>query len=171
MLLFIRIDVIWVLSGQLNEWVEALIHRHAASFEVRELLILQLHSAAGHVVGTKLSFKLIPHNQIDVCVGIVVRVPPICCHRKELVCGKKNFLIIRAMGDHELHLYGLEPILALHGIISSGEGGGASSQKLSQMRLVRWRGRRCLLILKKKLGLIKCLLHEISNKRFWHNSS
>jgi hypothetical protein len=96
---------------------------------------------------------------------IVVRIPQICCHPKELVCSKKNFLTIRAMGDHELLLYSLEPILTLHGIICLGEGGGASSQKLSQMRLVRWRGRRCLLILKKKLGLIKCLLLEISNER------
>jgi hypothetical protein len=28
-----------------------------------------------------------------------------------------------------------------------------------------------MLILKKKVGLIKCLLFEISNERLWHNSS
>jgi hypothetical protein len=53
------------------------------------------------------------------------------------VRGKKNFLAIHALGDHKLLLYPLEAILILHGIISLGEGGGASSQKLSKTRLVR----------------------------------
>jgi hypothetical protein len=93
------------------------------------------------------SMKLIPHNRIDVYVSIAVCLPPICCHPKEHVCGKKNFVVIRAMEDHELLLDPLESILGLHGILSFGEGGGASSQKLSQTRLVRWQGRRCLLLL------------------------
>jgi hypothetical protein len=66
----------------------------------------------------------------------------------ELVCSKKNFLVICALDDHELLFCPLEPILIFHGILSLREGGGASSQKFSQMRLVRWQGRRCLLLVR-----------------------
>jgi hypothetical protein len=72
-------------------------------------------------VGTKTSLKLIPRNQVDVCISIAVRLPPICCRPKELVCGKKNFLTVHVLGDHKLLLYALDPILSLR------EGGGASS--------------------------------------------
>jgi hypothetical protein len=70
-----------------------------------------------------MSLKLIPRNQIDVRMSIAVRLPPICCRPKELVCGKKNFLMIRALGDHELLVYPLEPIFGIHGILSFREGG------------------------------------------------
>jgi hypothetical protein len=84
----------------------------------------------------EMNLKLIPHNQIDVCMSIVVRLPPICCYPKELVCGKKNFLVIRALGDHELLLYPLELILSLHGILSLREGGGA--EVLVVRKVVGW---------------------------------
>jgi hypothetical protein len=54
--------------------------------------------------------------------------------------GKKNFLVIHALGNHKLLLYPLEPILGFHGILSLREGGGVSLQELSQIGLVRWRG-------------------------------
>jgi hypothetical protein len=72
--------------------------------------------------------KLIPCNRIDIYVSVIVRLPSICCCPKELVHIKKNFLTIRALGDHELLLYPLKPILGFHGILSLREGGGASSQ-------------------------------------------
>jgi hypothetical protein len=99
-------------------------------------------------------------------MGIAVRLPPIFCRPKELVHDKKNFHVIHALGDHELLLYLLEPILGLHAILSLKEGGGASSQKLSQMRLVRWRERRCLLLVRLLVGLhvvevLQYNLHQI----------
>jgi hypothetical protein len=109
-----------------------------------------------------MSLKLIPRNRIHIYVSISVHLPPICCHPKELVCDKKNFLKICALCDHELLLYPLEQILSLHGVLSLGEGGGASSQKLNQMRLLRWRGRRCLLLV--RLHVVEGLqysLHQI----------
>jgi hypothetical protein len=63
----------------------------------------------------------------DVFVSIAVCLPPICCHPKELVHGEKNILTIHALGNHELLRYPLESILGLHGILSLGERGGASS--------------------------------------------
>jgi hypothetical protein len=51
LLLLIYIDVIRGVSRQLDQWIEVLIHRHAALFQVSELL-LQVHSATGHIVGT-----------------------------------------------------------------------------------------------------------------------
>jgi hypothetical protein len=82
----------------------------------------------GHIVGTETSLELIPHNIIDVCLGVALHLPPICCCSKELVHGKQNFLAIRALGDHELLLYSLESILSFQGFLSLREGGGASSQ-------------------------------------------
>jgi hypothetical protein len=59
-------------------------------------------------VGTEMSLEVIPHNRVDVCVGVVVRLPSVCCYFKELVCGKKNLLVIHALSDHELLLNSLE---------------------------------------------------------------
>jgi hypothetical protein len=99
-------------------------------------------------VGTEMSFELILRNRIDVCVGVAVRLPLICCHPKELVCDKKKFLMIRALGDNELLLYPLQPILSFLGILSLREGGWASLQELSQTGLVRWQWWRCLLLVR-----------------------
>jgi hypothetical protein len=112
-------------------------------------------------VGTETSSKLIPRNQIDVCVSVAVHFPPICCYPKELVRGKKNFLVIRALCDHELLLYPLEPILGFRGILSLREGGGVSSLELSQMGLVRWREWRCLLLVR-----LLCRLHVVKGLQY-----
>jgi hypothetical protein len=56
----------------------------------------------------------------------VLLLPPIFYHPKDCVRGKKNFLTVRALGNHELLLYPLELILGLHWILSFGGGGGAS---------------------------------------------
>jgi hypothetical protein len=90
--------------------------------------------------------ELIPHNRINVYVGVAVHLPPICYRSKELVHGKKKLLTIRALGDHELPPYSLEPILGFHGTLRLRESSGASSQKLSQMRLVWWWRWGCLLL-------------------------
>jgi hypothetical protein len=99
----------------------------------------------------KMSLEVIPHNRVDVCVGVVVRLSPVCCYFKELVCGKKNLLVIHALSDHELLLNSLERILGFHGILSLRECGGASSQELIHTRLVRWW--RCLLLMSLFVGL------------------
>jgi hypothetical protein len=95
--------------------------------QVSELLLLQLHSVVWHIVGMETSLELIPHNRIDICVGIAVCLPPICYHSKELVHVKKDILMICALDDHELPLYSLESILGFHGNLSLREGGGVSS--------------------------------------------
>jgi hypothetical protein len=77
-------------------------------------LLLQFHHVAGHIVGMKMSLELIPHNGVDIYVGVAVCLPPICCHSKELVCGKKNFLTIHALGDHELLLHSFETVFSFH---------------------------------------------------------
>jgi hypothetical protein len=73
LLLLIRVGVVRGISRQLDELVEVLIHIHAALLQVSKLL-LQLHSAIGHIVGTEMSLELIAHNRIDVCLGVVVRL-------------------------------------------------------------------------------------------------
>jgi hypothetical protein len=93
---------------------------------VSQQLLVQFHSVIGHVVGTEMSLEFIPCNRADVYVGLSVCLPPVCCCSKELVHGKKNFLMIRALGDHKLSLNSLEPIFGLHGVLSLRETGGVS---------------------------------------------
>jgi hypothetical protein len=69
-------------------------------------------------VSTKMSLELIPHDGVDVCMGIVVRLPPVGCCSIELVRDKKNFLVIHALGDHELLLNSLKPIFGFHWVLS-----------------------------------------------------
>jgi hypothetical protein len=107
-------------------------------FQVGELLPLQLHGATGHVVSAETSLELIPGDGADVCMGVAVRLPPVGCCPIELVCSKKDLLLISALGDHEFLLDPLKPIFNVHGVFGLREGGGASSQELCQTRLVRW---------------------------------
>jgi hypothetical protein len=85
-----------------------------------------------------MSLELIPRDGVDICMGVTVCLPPICCHTKELVRSKKNLLMICALDDHELLLNSLKPIFGLYGVLGLCEGGGASSQELYQTRLVWW---------------------------------
>jgi hypothetical protein len=59
---------------------------------------------------------------------------------KELVHGKKDLLVIRALGDHELLLNSLKPVFGLQGV-------------LRQTRPVWWWGWRCLLLVSLLVGL------------------
>jgi hypothetical protein len=85
-----------------------------------------------------MSLELVPGDGVDICMGIAIHLPPVSCCPIKLVHRKKDLLMIRALGDHEFLLDPLKPILCVHGVFGLREGGGASSQELSQMRLVRW---------------------------------
>jgi hypothetical protein len=89
-------------------------------------------------VGAETSLELVLGDGVDVCMGIAIRLPPVSCYPIKLVRSKKDLLAIRALGDHEFLLDLLEPIFCVHGVFGLREGGGASSQELSQPRLVRW---------------------------------
>jgi hypothetical protein len=71
----------------------------------------------GYIVVMEMSLELIPRDGVDVCMGVTIRLPPICCRTKELVHGKMNLLAIRALGDHELLLNSFKPIFGLHGVL------------------------------------------------------
>jgi hypothetical protein len=104
-------------------------------------------------VVTEMSLELVPCDGVDICMGVTVCLPPICCRTKELMRSKKNLLTIRALGDHNLLLNSLKPIFGLHGVLGLCEGGGVSSQELHQMRLVWWWRWRCLLLVSLLVGL------------------
>jgi hypothetical protein len=55
-------------------------------------------------VSIKMSLELIPHDGVDVRMGVAARLPPVGCRSIELVRGKMDFLMIHALGDHELLL-------------------------------------------------------------------
>jgi hypothetical protein len=58
--------------------------------------------------------ELIPRDGVDVHMGVAIRLPPVGYRSIELVCGKKDFLMIRALGNHELLLNSLKPIFSFH---------------------------------------------------------
>jgi hypothetical protein len=53
-------------------------------------------------VRTKMSLELVSCDGVDVRMGVAVRLPPIGYRYIELVRGKKDFLMIRALSDHKL---------------------------------------------------------------------
>jgi hypothetical protein len=65
-------------------------------------------------VSTKTSLELIPHDGVNVRMGVAVHLPLVGCRSIELVRGKKDFQVIRALGDHELLLNSLKPIIGFH---------------------------------------------------------
>jgi hypothetical protein len=71
-----------------------------------------------------MSLELITCDGVDVHMGIPVRLPLVGCCPKELVRGKKDLLMIRALGNHEFLFNPLEPIFCIHGVFVLWEGGG-----------------------------------------------
>jgi hypothetical protein len=51
-------------------------------------------------------------------MGIAVPLPPVGYRSIELVHGKKNFLTIRALHDHDLLMNSLKPIFGFHWVLS-----------------------------------------------------
>jgi hypothetical protein len=67
-------------------------------------------------VSAETSLELVPGDGIDVCMSAAVRLPPVGCCPIELVCSKKDLLVISALGDHEFLLDPLEPMFCVHGV-------------------------------------------------------
>jgi hypothetical protein len=105
-------------------------------------------------VGMKMSLELIPCDGVDVHMGVAVRLPPVGCCSIELVCSKKDFLVIHALGDHVFFLNSFEPVFGFHWVLGLGECGRASLQELCQTRLVWWWRWRCLLLVSLLVGLL-----------------
>jgi hypothetical protein len=82
LLLLIGANVITGIPRQLNELIQIFIQCHTPLVQVRELLLLQLEGAAGHVVSSKTSLELILGDSPDVGVGLAVSLPPVCCGSK-----------------------------------------------------------------------------------------
>jgi hypothetical protein len=61
-------------------------------------------------------------------MGVAVCLPLDGCRFIELVHDKKDFLVIRAMGNHELLLNPFKPIFGFHWVLGLGECGRVSSQ-------------------------------------------
>jgi hypothetical protein len=77
-------------------------------------------------VSTKTSLELIPHDGVHIRMGVAIHLPPVGYCSIELVRGKKDFLVIRALGNHELLLNSLKPIFGFHWVLGLGEGGRVS---------------------------------------------
>jgi hypothetical protein len=67
-------------------------------------------------VSAETSLELILGDGVNICMGVAVRLPPVGYCPIELVCSKKDLLVISALGDHEFLLDHLEPIFCVHGV-------------------------------------------------------
>jgi hypothetical protein len=89
-------------------------------------------------VSMKMSLELVRRDVVGIHMVVVVRLPPVGYRSMELVRGKKDFLVIRALGDHELLLNPFKPIFSFHWILCLGECGRASLQELPKPGLRWW---------------------------------
>jgi hypothetical protein len=103
-----------------------------------EFLLLQLHGAMRHIVSRKMSLELIPHDGVNICMGVAICLPSVGCCSIELVRSKKDFLMIRALGDHEFFLNSLKLIFSFHWVPGLGECGRLSLQEFPKPGLRWW---------------------------------
>jgi hypothetical protein len=64
-----------------------------------------------------MSLELIPRDGVDVRMGVAVRLSPVGCLSIELVHSKKDFLMIRALCDHESLLNSLKSMFGFHWVL------------------------------------------------------
>jgi hypothetical protein len=69
-----------------------------------------------HIVSAETILELVPGDGVDVHMGIAVRLPPVGCCAIEMVCSKKDLLMISALGDHEFLFNPLELVFCIHGV-------------------------------------------------------
>jgi hypothetical protein len=81
--------------------------------------------------------ELIPHDGVNICIGVAIRLPLVGCGSIELVRCKKDFLTIHALGDHVFVLNPLKTIFGFHWVLGLGECRRASSQEFPKPGL-RW---------------------------------
>jgi hypothetical protein len=74
-------------------------------------------------VSIKMRLEFIPRDGVHIRIGVLVHLPLVGYRSIELVCGKEDFLVICALGDHELLLNSLKPIFSFHWVLGLGECG------------------------------------------------
>jgi hypothetical protein len=64
-----------------------------------------------------MSLELVPCDGVDVHMDSTVCLPPIGRSPIELVCNKKDFLVIQALCDHEFLFNTFKSIFCIHGVL------------------------------------------------------
>jgi hypothetical protein len=68
-------------------------------------------------VSMKMSLEHVPRDGVNIHMGVAIRLPLVRCRSIELVHDKKDFHLIRALGNHELLLNPLKPIYGFHWVL------------------------------------------------------
>jgi hypothetical protein len=89
-------------------------------------------------VSTKMSLELIPRDGVNACMSVAIRLTPVGYCSIELVHSKNDFLMIRALGDHEILLNSLKLIFGFHWVLGLGECGRVSLQEFPKPGLRWW---------------------------------
>jgi hypothetical protein len=83
-------------------------------------------------VSTKMSLELIPCDGVDIFMGVTAHLLIAGGRSIELEHGKKDFLVIHALGDHALLLNGLEPIINIYRLHHLRKGRRLSALEISK---------------------------------------
>jgi hypothetical protein len=105
-------------------------------------------------VSMKSSLELIPRDGVNACMSVAIRLPPVGSCSIELVHNKKDFLVIRALGDQKFLLNSLKPIFGFQWLLGLGECGRASPQEFPKPGLRWWWWLLLLLSLVVRLKLV-----------------
>jgi hypothetical protein len=65
----------------------------------------------------KMSFELVSYGGVNVYMCVAIHLPLVSCRSIELLRCKKDFLVIRAMGNHELLFKSHKPIFGFHWLL------------------------------------------------------
>lgn len=116
--LFLHVSVlIGGVPHHLGGVVFILLHPHDSLGHGAKLLGLLDEYLEGDVLIPECPGKLIPSDLSGVCMVITVTIPPGFCGSQQLMDCECHALLIRAVGQIQLGLDDLQPIISVHGVL------------------------------------------------------
>ena len=145
LLLLIRVHVISRITGQLSPTSKVLSDCHGSLFQIQEFSALQFDLSRRYMMVAEGSLEVCPTDVVGVVMCSCECGPPICCCSCQLVRGVKDSLSSTTLGDLQLALNVLQPVIGIKWLHSISEGGRLSAEKVTKLglgwwwwRLVRW---------------------------------
>jgi len=105
---------------------EVLTDSHGTLLQGHKLLLLLFNQAHRDMVSFEGSLELFPGNSVWVLMSKTIRFPLVLCGSLQLPRATQDLLCVIALSNDQLLLFGLEPILNLHGVSWVRKNGGAN---------------------------------------------
>jgi hypothetical protein len=133
LLLFISVNLMQGIVGQLSELSDVLIHGHGPLFQILKPFLLQLDHSLGNMRCTESHSKFWPVDAFELLMGIhVISILPVDCRTRELVRGQPHLVTVVALHHLQLLLNELEPIVSIHQLHDMRKGRWLSALKISK---------------------------------------